>query len=120
VEDPVTRELIAHMLHMAGFTALAAPTGERALVELREHRRAIDWLVASVSLPGLVDAAILRDEFQSLHPARTTLFLSASQHQSTGPEAPVSPAEVVAQLQALASPAEPTSPVAEHAPALAA
>lgn len=114
VADPIARELLGRMLHLAGFTALPAETGERALVLLREHRRAIDWLVAGASLPGLVDAAILNDEFQTVHPARAALLLAAPERPSAGGPAAFSAAEVVNALQALAGdgssvPAVPTA-----------
>jgi CheY-like chemotaxis protein len=117
VEDPISRELVARMLHLAGFSALLAPTGERALLLLREHRGAVDWLVTSLSLPGLVDGPILRDEFQSVHPGRPALFFSASdmdrdQHPS-GSLVPFSPAELVAELQTLARENAPVEPALE-------
>jgi len=109
VEDSLARELIAQMLHLAGFSALTAATGERALLQLREHRSAIDWLIASNALPGLVDAPILRDEFATIHPDRAAVLLAAaaSHFRPCGPTLP-SAAEVVGQLQALAR---------DHAPA---
>jgi hypothetical protein len=126
MEDPISRELVAQMLHLAGFSALLAPTGERAFLLLREHRGAVDWLVTSLSLPGLVDGPILRDEFESIHPGRRALFFSASdlnreQRPSGGP-VPVSPAELVSELQTLARQNAPVEPALEtsRAEALAA
>jgi hypothetical protein len=126
VEDPISRELVARMLHLAGFSALPAPTGERALLLLREHRGAVDWLVTSLSLPGLVDGPILRDEFQSVHPGRPALFFSASD-LDRGPlpspsPVPFSPAELVSELQALARAVAPveSAPETSRAEALAA
>src|SRR5215217_7404017 len=63
VADAMAREVVAQMLHVAGFAVLSAATGERALLELRDRRTGIDWLVIGRGLPGLVDAAILSDEF---------------------------------------------------------
>jgi hypothetical protein len=98
----MARELIERMLHLAGFSTLPAPTGERALVQLREHRREVDWLVASVSLPGLVDAAILSDEFRTIHPNRAPLVLAAPERAAAAAMAGSVPAgDVVPHLQAL-------------------
>jgi CheY-like chemotaxis protein len=117
VEDPISRELVAQMLHLAGFSALLAPTGERALLLLREHRGAVDWLVISLSLPGLVDGPILRDEFQSVHPGRPALLFSASdrdrEQRPAETPVPFSPAELVAELQTLAREVTPVEPFPE-------
>ena len=115
VEDPIAGELIERMLHLAGFSTVLAPTGEQALLQLRAHRRRIDWLVASVSLPGLVDAPILSDEFSTIQPTRTTLLLADPESQSpaSGVRTLVSPAEIVGALQALACPPASGLPVVE-------
>ena len=109
VGDPIARELLAQMLHLAGFAALLAPTGERALLELLEHRSAIDWLITGTSLPGLVDGAILSDEFRSIHPTRPALVFSA-----LVTDGETSPAGLIAELQALAHQHSPALPVLEN------
>jgi CheY-like chemotaxis protein len=75
-EDALTRELLAHLLHLAGYEPLVSGTGERAFLLLRAWRSRIDWLCTSVALPGLVDGWILGDEFQSCQPARPTIYAS--------------------------------------------
>ncbi len=94
--------------------ALLALPGARALLELREHRRAIDWLITSTSLPGLVDGAILGDEFRSVHPTRRVLVFStlAGEEEPAAPAA-LSPAGLIAELQALAGQHSPALPVIE-------
>jgi hypothetical protein len=115
VADAVTREVVAQMLHVAGFAVLDAATGERALLALRERRTGIDWLVAGTGLPGLVDASILGDEFASLHPGRKALLL-AEPGAAAGRALP-SPAEVVGALQALLRKERPGEPAAAPEPA---
>jgi hypothetical protein len=96
------------MLHLSGFAALLAPTGERALLELLEHRSAIDWLITGTGLPGLVDGAILSDEFRSIHPTRPALAFSALVTDGES-----SPAGLIAELQALACQYCPALPMVE-------
>jgi CheY-like chemotaxis protein len=117
VGDPIARELLAQMLHLAGFAVLLAPTGERALLELLERRSAIDWLITGTSLPGLVDGAILSDEFRSIHPTRPALAFSAlvtDGETSPAALAGLSPAGLIAELQALAHQHSPALPVREN------
>lgn len=115
VEDPIARELIERMLHLAGFSALSAETGERALLLLRAHRLSVDWLVAGASLPGLVDAAILNDEYRTLHPNRAALFLAAPECASKGFTA----AEIVDALLAATGDRTPASGTIPQEEALA-
>jgi CheY-like chemotaxis protein len=106
-QDAVTRELLQHKMHLGGFASVAVRTGEQALLLLREHRGAIDWLVTSRTLPGLVDGRILADEFHSYHPMRAVLLgadlISTAQLPDRLPDCMerVSPVDIVATLRAL-------------------
>jgi CheY-like chemotaxis protein len=75
-DDAVTRELMAQVLRTGGFEVVSAPTGERALLTLREERAAIDWLVTKVDLPGLACGWIVADEFRTQRPGRAAVFAS--------------------------------------------
>jgi CheY-like chemotaxis protein len=108
-DDAIARELLAQLLQMSGFEVMASPNGERALLTLCQHGNDIDWLVSKVSLPGLVCGWILKDEYQSHHPDRPVLLISAldpaeipSAHAVFVP--PASPVRVLEVLQALRSP----------------
>jgi CheY-like chemotaxis protein len=108
-DDAIARELLAQLLQMSGFEVMASPNGERALLTLCQHGHDIDWLVSKVSLPGLVCGWILKDEYQSHHPDRPVLLISAldpaeipSAHAVFVP--PASPVRVLEVLQALRSP----------------
>jgi two-component system cell cycle sensor histidine kinase/response regulator CckA len=51
-DDGDTREILADALESLGYTAIAAPSGERALVVLRETP-AVRLLIADVRMPGM-------------------------------------------------------------------
>jgi two-component system OmpR family response regulator len=74
--DAMTREILAQLLHVAGYEVLTADTGERALLTLREPGQRIDWLYTDVTLPGLVDGWILAEEFHHQHPLRPIIYSS--------------------------------------------
>lgn len=118
--DPIAGGLLAQMLHLAGFDCLQAATGERALLLLREHRDGIDCLVTASDLPGLVDRAILADEFQCQRPGQPIIVLTQADRvrdtQGLSIEvARSAPEAVVALLGRLSRPAQ-----AQTAQALAA
>ncbi|HEX2553829.1 MAG TPA: response regulator [Microvirga sp.] len=75
-DDPVTRELAVQILQAGGFAAVAAPTGERALLALREVGAAFDWLVTKADLPGLVCGFVVADEFRTRRPGRPVVLTS--------------------------------------------
>jgi len=104
----MTRELLAHFLHIVGYEPLVSGTGEKALLLLREWRFHIDWLCTAVVLPGLVDGYILGDEFQSWQPARPTIYASPwrADLAHSGPDRvcichPVSPMDLLLTLERL-------------------
>lgn len=105
-EEAVTREILVPLLRMAGYEPLPAPTGERALLILREDGRSIRGLITDVDLPRLVDGWILADEFRRLHPAQPVV-LAVEDPQARQAEGavfirkPMSPPEVLTSLQRL-------------------
>jgi CheY-like chemotaxis protein len=103
-EDPVSRQLSAQFLRMAGFEPTLASTGAEALVTLRARPARTDWLVAPVELCGLIDGYILADEFHAAHPGRPVLltggeqFAGAATSEIVRLRHPARPDEVVAGL----------------------
>jgi CheY-like chemotaxis protein len=103
-EDPVSRDLTAQFLRMAGFEPTLASTGAEALVTLRARPARTDWLVAPVELSGLVDGYILADEFHAAHPGRLVLLTGGEQFAGAAASDivrlrhPARPDEVVAGL----------------------
>ncbi len=75
-DDPVVRELTVQALRTGGFHVVPAPTGERALLALREQGAALDWLVTKVDLPGLACGWIVADEYRTHRPDRPVVFAS--------------------------------------------
>lgn len=105
-DDAIARELLAQFLQMSGFEVIAAPNGERALLELCQQGEEIDWLVSKVSLPGLVCGRILQDEYRRHHPDRPALLIAVLNPAERPPAhtvlaPPASPVRVLEILQAL-------------------
>jgi CheY-like chemotaxis protein len=75
-DDPVTRELYAHMFQMRGFQVTAAATGAIALMILREEPDCAEWLVTKVDLPGDICGWLVAEEYRLLHPDRLVLLVS--------------------------------------------
>ena len=73
-DEPVSREILADLLKMAGYEVVSAPTGEQALLTLMRERGRIDCLFTAVELAGLVDGWMLAEEFRSADPARPVVF----------------------------------------------
>jgi two-component system, OmpR family, response regulator len=73
-DEPITRDILADLLRMAGYDAVCAGTGEQALVTLRGERGRIDGLFTHIELPGLVDGWIVADEFRSMRPSGPIVF----------------------------------------------
>jgi CheY-like chemotaxis protein len=74
--NPITRELLVHLLRIGGYDVLSAGTGERAFVTMREWRGRIDCLFTEITLPGLVDGWIVADEFRQSNPLRPVICAS--------------------------------------------
>ena len=72
--SPMSGQLTAESLQSEGYDVVAAATGERALILLREWPRRVDWLYTAVELPGLVDGWILADEYHQTHPSRPVIY----------------------------------------------
>jgi CheY-like chemotaxis protein len=108
-DDPVARELLAHLLQTGGFNVITVPAGERALLVLCQQGAEIDWLVSKASLPGLICGWILADEYHEHHPDRPVLLVS-SLNPADRPSAnavfipPAAPMRILEVLQALKTP----------------
>lgn len=81
-DDPDLHELIARTARREGFDVVSAYTGEDALALLRNSGASIDWLLADIRLPGLVDGWIVGSEFSFLHPLRPIIYISGQENDS--------------------------------------
>jgi CheY-like chemotaxis protein len=75
-DDPVTRELYAHIFEMRGFQVTTAATGAVALMILSEEPDCAEWLVTKVDLPGEICGWLVAEEYRLLHPDRLVIFVS--------------------------------------------
>src|ERR671921_1957040 len=98
-DDAVAAALLAQLLHMAGFRAVTARTGEAALALMIEDRDDIAWLVTKARLPGLVCGRILADEFSRWHPAHPVVVADT-----------LAPLQVIETLKSLRLAAEACRP----------
>ncbi len=76
-DDVVLRDMLVKGLRKAGYSVLAADTGERALHLLREWSERIEWLFVDISLPGVIDGWVVGSEFTLNHPLRPVIYASA-------------------------------------------
>jgi signal transduction histidine kinase/DNA-binding response OmpR family regulator len=74
-DEPGVRDFIRNTLSKHGYIVMAAPNGQEALALCRQHQKAVDLLVADVSMPGMGGAA-LAAEFAIEHPTVPVLFIS--------------------------------------------
>jgi len=77
-DHTVFRNILAEALRAASYNVIAAETGERAFVALRDQSCHIGWLYSRASLPGLVDGWILADEYHDMHPGRAAIIAAAA------------------------------------------
>jgi CheY-like chemotaxis protein len=110
-DEPITRELLAHLLRMGGYEVLCADTGGHALMTMRKWRGRIDCLFTGIKLPGLVDGWILADEFRVSNPLRPIIYASENDadYRRRMPDtafvrAPVSPIEVLERVKLMTEP----------------
>jgi DNA-binding NtrC family response regulator len=121
--DGVASALLAQVLHMAGFRAEIARTGEAALALMIAQRDEIEWLVTKARLPGLVCGLILADEFSRWRTDRPVVFVGAAGAMAVNaiavaePLAPLQVVEVLKELRAAAQlrASEPVAPTAAAA-----
>ena len=124
-DDGVAAALLAQLLHMAGFRAVTAPSGEAALALMIEQRDDVEWLVTKAQLPGLVCGLILADEFsrwRAGHPVVVAGELRTAAVNAVMVADPVAPLQVVEVLKSLRAAAElrraePAAPAAASAAA---
>ena len=109
-DDVVLRDMLVKGLQKAGYSVLAADTGERALDLLREWSERIDWLFVDIRLPGVIDGWVVGSEFTLNHPLRPVIYASAYtpdfSRQVAGSvfmRKPVKVREIVATFQELTS-----------------
>ena len=73
-DEPISREILADLLKMAGYDVVCAQSGEQALLTLVRERGRIDCLFTAVDLPGLVDGWMVADEFRIADVAMPVVF----------------------------------------------
>ena len=66
--DPTFREAPAQEFRAAGYRVITADTGERAFLILRDWQHPVGWVYSRSALTGLIDGAILADEYHDCHP----------------------------------------------------
>ena len=71
---PIFRETLAGQLRAAGREVVAAETGERGFLLLRDPSQKIGWLYTRAALSGLVDGWILADEYHGTCPGRPAVL----------------------------------------------
>ena len=76
-DNPIVRETLAEWLRAGGYEVATASTGERAFLMLRDERRWVGWLYTRADLPGLIDGAILADEYHDRFPGRPVVIAAA-------------------------------------------
>ena len=105
--NPDVREKLARCLRARGHDVIAAATGERAFLALRDWSRPIAWLYTRAALPGLIDGWILADEYHETHRNRTVVISGSVARISPRGDVvlnqPVPPAAFEAILGALSS-----------------
>jgi CheY-like chemotaxis protein len=85
-DEPVSRELLADFLRMAGYDVAAPATGEQALLTLMRERGRFDCLFTNIELAGLVDGWMLADEFRFADPRRPVVFAAKNAAGTRAPE----------------------------------
>jgi len=82
-DDADLHELIARTARREGFDVLSAYNGEDALTLLRDSEGSIDWLLADIRLPGMVDGWVVGSEFSFVHPLRPVIYISGCESDSS-------------------------------------
>jgi CheY-like chemotaxis protein len=75
------RHALRHMLHMLGYTVLAASDGGAALQVCAQHEGPIHLLLTDVVLPGMSGRS-MADHLASLRPAMKALYMAGSTHDT--------------------------------------
>ena len=74
-DDPGVLELITLLLETAGYTILAAGTGEAALRLLEGRAEPVDILLSDVVMPGMGGRA-LAERLAQTHPSMKVIYMS--------------------------------------------
>ena len=80
-DNPIVRETLAEWLRAGGYEVATAATGERAFLMLRDERRWVGWLYTRAVLPGLIDGAILADEYHDRYSDRPVVIAAADERR---------------------------------------
>jgi DNA-binding NtrC family response regulator len=81
-DNHIFRETLAQKLRDTGYHVIIAETGERAFFALRDWSRPVDWLYTRARLPGLIDGAILADEYHDSHAHRAVIIAASESRMS--------------------------------------
>ncbi|HEY0354440.1 MAG TPA: response regulator [Enterovirga sp.] len=81
-DDRDLHELIARTARREGYEVLSAYSGEDALALLRASKGGVDWLLADIRLPGMVDGWVVGSEFSYMHPLRPVIYISGVERDS--------------------------------------
>jgi len=82
-DNPIMRETLAQWLRAQAHEVIAADTGKRAFLALRDWSHPISWLYTRVVLPGLIDGWILADQYHEVHGNRVVILAGAEQRISS-------------------------------------
>ncbi len=91
-EDGV-RRILQMMLESAGYSVVAASSGDKAL-ELFKSQRNFDLLITDVVMPGLLQGPVLAEEIRGLKPEVNCVFLSGYAAETIGQGAGLRPSDI--------------------------
>jgi two-component system OmpR family response regulator len=75
-DDASIQTLVSRVAGRQGFEVVSAYTGEHALATLRASKGGIDWVLADIRLPGLINGWVVGTEFNLTHPLRPVIYMS--------------------------------------------
>jgi DNA-binding response OmpR family regulator len=78
-DDAALQTLVARIAGRQGFEVVSAYTGEHALSRLRASKGEIDWVLADIRLPGLINGWVVGSEFSLTHPLRPVIYMSGEE-----------------------------------------
>jgi two-component system OmpR family response regulator len=78
-DDAALQTLVSRVAKRQGFEVVSAYTGEHALSKLRASKGEIDWVLADIRLPGLINGWVVGSEFSLTHPLRPVIYMSGEE-----------------------------------------